>query len=202
MAAKKKTVETTEIVKHTPGKDRMLDTPEGKAKAEKFLLYARKGNYIEDCCKIAGISRTTFYRWVDASHKGDPQYKEFMTRLDQAQAESIADRLERIEQAGIAGDWKADAWFLERVYKEKFAADNKVVVEARVNQEVEAFIQKAQAVLSEQDYARLMSYLADEDKEDLVGSEITKSTNVQNAEIVEDNTDDKSNQEVQEVQEE
>lgn len=173
------------------GRKRIIDSKDWKSTEEKFLNYLKGGNYIEDCCKLVGISRYTFYDWVGKAKAGDPDYKAFMIKVEQAQAEAIANRLARIERAGELGDWKADAWWLERVYKDKFAADTKVIIETKIAQEVEAFVQKAQAVLPEQDFARLMAHLSDDplDKEDFVNDDIHNATNVRDAEIVPDDKD-------------
>ena len=69
-------------------------------------------------CKICGISKSTFYNWHNKGKKAnDGLFKEFYDEVEEAKAVAIALRLKRIYKAGEK-NWKADAWWLERVCNE------------------------------------------------------------------------------------
>lgn len=69
-------------------------------------------------CKICGISKSTFYNWHNKGKKAnDGLFKEFYDEVEEAKAVAIALRLKRIYKAGEK-NWKADAWWLERVCDE------------------------------------------------------------------------------------
>lgn len=69
-------------------------------------------------CKIGGISKSTFYNWHNKGKKAnDGLFKEFYDEVEEAKAVAIALRVKRIYKAGEK-NWKADAWWLERVCNE------------------------------------------------------------------------------------
>lgn len=61
----------------------------------------------------ANISDVTFYDWL----KTNPN---FSNAVKAAEARCIQTRLERIRAAGMAGNWTADAWVLERRFPQDF----------------------------------------------------------------------------------
>ena len=73
------------------------------------------GNSYESSCAMAGISRTTFYRWMDEAEsapEGHP-LREFRDTVKKACA--IAEhRNVMIIQKAAARHWQAAAWWLER----------------------------------------------------------------------------------------
>lgn len=83
-------------------------TPEVKAAIVEALS---QGVIIAHAVDSVGIGERTFYDWKDA----DPQFAADVMR---ARATSANRRIRRIEAAGEAGDWKADAWLLERQFRE------------------------------------------------------------------------------------
>jgi hypothetical protein len=60
-----------------------------------------------DACLIAGISEETFYAWQRTK-------PDFSDRILRARPNGWKSALERIRLAGIEGDWKADAEYLDR----------------------------------------------------------------------------------------
>jgi hypothetical protein len=64
---------------------------------------------------MGGINITTLLDW-EQGKGGIPKsaFREFRQRLDEAEAHAAMRKLARIENAGREGDWRADAWWLER----------------------------------------------------------------------------------------
>lgn len=81
-----------------------------------------KGYYIQTACQLVGIGESTFYRWLEQGEKAKSgPYREFWEALKRAEAYAEAKRVDNILKAGEMGDWKADAWYLERRYPERWA---------------------------------------------------------------------------------
>ena len=74
----------------------------------------RLGGSDRDACVYAGISEDTLARWR-------VQHADFAENLDRARMEGKLQRIGRIAQAGAKGDWRADAWYLERRWPEEYA---------------------------------------------------------------------------------
>lgn len=74
----------------------------------------------------AGITSQTFFRWLRMS----PHLRR---AVEEAEAESIYRRIKRIEDAALAGDPKADMWFLERSPVSRAYFGNRVDVSAEVS---------------------------------------------------------------------
>ena len=76
----------------------------------------------KDACLLAGISTASFCLWKKkGSEEGAPEvYSEFLEAIKEAEAGFKQKRLKNIRVAGDEGDWKANAWLLERKYPEQF----------------------------------------------------------------------------------
>ena len=70
------------------------------------------GGSDKDAYTAAGISKETFYQWM--------QKPEFSDQILRARARSKVLRIGRIKKHG-ENDWRADAWYLERRYPEEYA---------------------------------------------------------------------------------
>jgi transposase len=93
-------------------------TPE---RQQKFIDALSAGNYLEVAAHYAGISHTTFYRWMEqGKEQSSGQYHEFCAAVKKAQIDSEVARVARITQAASQGTWTADAWYLERRYPERW----------------------------------------------------------------------------------
>lgn len=82
-----------------------------------------KGMYIVDACAMFGISREVWYLWLKNAHrdpKAYPMCVKFMHMVQRAEAQSIYEHVNRIENASVMGDWKASAWYLERRHPTKY----------------------------------------------------------------------------------
>ena len=80
----------------------------------RLIEAVREGNYRETAARLAGIGRSTFYRWLDKARESpEGPYGDFAARLDAAEAEAEADAVRDIREAGRT-TWQARAWYLER----------------------------------------------------------------------------------------
>jgi transposase len=93
-------------------------TPEIK---DSICEYISQGNYLDTSCRLAGIDYTTFRGWmVKGEQEGKGEYFEFLRQVRLAEAQAEAERVRLILQAGRLDDWKANAWYLERKYPERW----------------------------------------------------------------------------------
>jgi transposase len=81
----------------------------------------KEGNYFDTSCKIAGISYSTFREWIiKGEQDGKGKFFDFSEAIKKAEAEAEAKRVEMILKAGMIQDWKANAWYLERKYPDRW----------------------------------------------------------------------------------
>jgi len=89
----------------------------------KFLRAIRAGNWIETCCDYVGINPDTYYEWMKRGEKtgeGNTIYREFRNAVLEARASAEIESVARIRVSGQKGNWKADAWYLERSHPERW----------------------------------------------------------------------------------
>lgn len=88
---------------------------------EKIVQRIRAGNTLDTAARSAGISESTFHRWI---RKGKDQergpYREFYEDVQQARADAEARHVAQIAEAA-KGNWRAAAWWLERNFPDKWA---------------------------------------------------------------------------------
>jgi hypothetical protein len=110
--------------------------------AENLIRLVGEGNYVSVACRAAGISKTTYFRWLEqgaayceaeaAGKKPIADHKVFVgfrRRIEAARAQAECDAIRKIRDAGEK-DWKSLAWLLERRYKQRWgtkAADTSSV---------------------------------------------------------------------------
>lgn len=87
----------------------------------KIVALLRAGNFAAAAARVAGISPRTFWRWMergeaDDEHDVESEFCQFWRSCDRARAEAEAIRVQHIATAGKEGDWRADAWWLERAH--------------------------------------------------------------------------------------
>jgi|PlaIllAssembly_1097288.scaffolds.fasta_scaffold01265_2 urease gamma subunit len=80
-------------------------------KKQKMARYLSKGLRLSEACVLAHVSKTELL-----TMRSDVDFEDFVQRC---QAALESDHLSNISEAG-AIDWKASAWFLERLYPEKY----------------------------------------------------------------------------------
>jgi transposase len=101
-------------------------------KTKKRLLAALKeGANQDEAASYAGISESTFYRWMErgeSEKKG--QYREFWEAVKRTESEAVMISLDTIRNAEKRGDWRAAAWKLERRFPDKWGKVDRQKVEA------------------------------------------------------------------------
>lgn len=83
------------------------------------------GGYVETAAAVAGVSKSTFFAWLE---RGDPEgakaenapYRAFRARIERARAQGETRAVTLIATAA-SKDWKAAAWMLERQFPERWA---------------------------------------------------------------------------------
>ena len=101
---------------------------------EKLFQYISEGNYLDTACRLAGVDYSTMRRWVQRGEKeGKGIYYDFGEMLKIAEAQAEAKRVSLILKAGEFDDWKANAWYLERKYPERWA--KKTTLDANIKSE-------------------------------------------------------------------
>jgi transposase len=143
--------------------------PKGKLTAERqdaIVKAIREGNPHDTAAQAAGIGKTAFYDWLrkgEESEKND-KYKKFYEAVKTAEATAEALRVRRINKAGLHGDWKADAWYLERRYPDKWgrrviSADVNHSGEVTERHEYEAQIEITQKLQADEEGRELLKQL-------------------------------------------
>lgn len=101
---------------------------------EKLCYYISQGNYFDTACKLVGIDYSTFRAWiVKGEEEGKGRFFDFSEAIKRAEAEAEAKRVELILKAGKYQDWKANAWYLERKYPDRWGKVDRL--EAHVKSE-------------------------------------------------------------------
>lgn len=104
-----------------------------KETTNKLCKYISEGNYLDTACKLAGLDYSTMRRWIlqgEEDKKG--VYFEFANALKLAEAKAEAKRVDNILKAGaLGGDWKANAWYLERKYPERWGRKDHIQAEVK-----------------------------------------------------------------------
>jgi hypothetical protein len=106
-------------------------TPENR----KAIIDALEGGcYIEDAVAFAGISRATYYSWMDlgvaerdrllADNTATPNpaladYLDFSDTVERARAKAVVRNVGIIQKAALT-TWQAAAWWLERTRPKQF----------------------------------------------------------------------------------
>lgn len=83
-----------------------------------------KGCSIRATCKIVGLSLQSWTDWKRRGETGEEPFARFLERTTRAIGEGLAGRVSNI--AG-AGDWRADAWMLERMHPDEFGKRTELV---------------------------------------------------------------------------
>ena len=101
------------VTKHPGGRPTKL-TPTVMAKIVELL---RAGSYRDVAAKSAGVTRSTLNLWFSrGSQAKSGIYREFVDAVERAMADAEARAVAQIAKAAAGGDWKASAWYLERMH--------------------------------------------------------------------------------------
>lgn len=96
-------------------------TPETQTQITRLI---QVGNTVEVAAEAAGISRSTFFSWMERGAEAGPKnkpFRDFRTAVEQARAEAEATLVARIAKAAQNGSWSAAGWLLERSVPERWA---------------------------------------------------------------------------------
>lgn len=102
-----------------PGRKTKL-TPE---RHQRFIQVIRAGNFIETACEYVGIHPDTYYGWMERAKQGGPRnqiYVEFAKDVQNARASVEIEVVARIRLEGNKGNLKANIFFLERSFPERW----------------------------------------------------------------------------------
>ncbi len=107
---------------------------------EKIVGVVASGCVLETGAAYAGVNTWTFRDWLrkgraDLALKRSNRYTRLVEALEEARAGAEVSRVARIAKAGIDGDWKADAWWLEHAMQDRYAVirsklEGKITVQA------------------------------------------------------------------------
>lgn len=89
--------------------------------------YIAAGNYIETACKMARISKPTYYVWRKKAEEGKSPYKQLFEEIERATAEAEARNVVKIQQAAN-DNWQAAAWYLERKHAERWGRKDQLLM--------------------------------------------------------------------------
>jgi hypothetical protein len=99
----------------------------------------RKGNYLVTACRLAGITRDTYYDWMTHARDRPDEYPEYVRLredVESAKAESEAELLEVVRETALSGapnTWQAAMTILERRHPDKFGKRDTTVIEGGEN---------------------------------------------------------------------
>ena len=102
-----------------PGRKTKL-TPELQ---QRFVQAIRAGNWIETSCDFVGIHPDTYYGWMERGQLGGARnqiYAAFSEAVRHAKATAEIESVARIRLAGSKGNLKADIFYLERAFPERW----------------------------------------------------------------------------------
>lgn len=102
---------------------------------DKIVKSLRAGNYRTTSAKVAGVSVSTFYLWLDKGKKGKRgPYIEFMQAVEKAEAEGQAALVATVNVAS-KDSWQAAAWILERKYPEEWGRKDALALSGKIAHE-------------------------------------------------------------------
>ncbi len=101
-----------------------------KTVAAKIVEALEAGNFQEPAARAAGVSRSTFHRWMqrgadDESFNRDSIYRTFRTAIKRAEAEAEVAAVKCVIDASET-KWQAAMTFLERKFPERWSRGERV----------------------------------------------------------------------------
>jgi len=88
-----------------------------EAITDEICRWLAQGCSIKATCKIVGIPQETFFAWRKRGEAGDEPFASFSERITREVGAGLSARLSKVIHAG---DWRADAWMLERMHPDEF----------------------------------------------------------------------------------
>lgn len=88
---------------------------------QQLLAAIAEGNYRETACRLAGISKQTFYNWLKRAEHGDEAATAFVDALEKAEAIAESELVRNVRKASTQPQfWAAGMTLLERKSPEKW----------------------------------------------------------------------------------
>ena len=101
---------------------------------ETLVQAIRAGNYALVAVQYAGISRSTFYRWMQKGQKAATGlYREFYEAIQLAESQAEV-RAVAILQSHMQDSWQAAMTFLERKFPERWGRKDRLKVDIEPRQ--------------------------------------------------------------------
>ncbi len=97
----------------------------------------RAGNWLETAAHAVAVTPESISHWKLRGHqdlsdgRGNSIYARFVQALTRAEADAEAASVARIRKAGQK-DWRAEAWYLERRYPERWVARQNFTLESAI----------------------------------------------------------------------
>ena len=101
---------------------------------EVVCAFLADGHQVREACLLAGIGKTTMYRWISTGQADEAAgcetvYTAFAEAVTLAEAELEASCLAKIRAAAEnPRSWTAAAWLLERRFPDRFSLRNRIQV--------------------------------------------------------------------------
>jgi len=93
-----------------------------KSVAKVIIDAVRRGNYIDDASRLAGMPSVCGAEWKQMGRDGKhADYVQFLIDIERAEADGVDKLIDYIQKAGEKS-WQAASWLLERKYPAKFGA--------------------------------------------------------------------------------
>lgn len=148
-----------------------FDDPVWQQKIDRLMDLIRKGIHIDTACKKIGLTRKTFYKWLEDARAGKSErHIEFARRVDEANADFEINVFDEIFKIGKGEKvWTALAWVMERKYPERYSPPGQQIkIVQEVSNQLEVLLKEVEKFVDPATYARLVNHLAqsEEDRED------------------------------------
>lgn len=141
-----------------------LEDPAWSERIDNLIKYIREGQYADVACKKIGLTRKTFYVWLeDGRNKKSPAHEEFLRRVNEATADCEINAVNTLLSICKKNEYVPGLiWFLERKFGNNWAPPaQQVRVVQEINDQLEGFIKKAEQVLGPELAAKLARNIAE-----------------------------------------
>ncbi len=107
---------------------------------DKASALLQKGLFEETVFTLLGIPKSTWYGWKERGQadieKGVKSiYSDFVDAIRKSESYAEMTAVEGVRSAGDAGDWRANAWYLERRFQDRWGQKIGMDISADVNVE-------------------------------------------------------------------
>lgn len=124
------------------------------------------GCTFEHAAELNCVGWTTLKTWMARGETGEEPYAAMWAAVTQARAIAKARAIANVRGGVLSGrgdipDWKAEAWWLERVYPAEFGPQQAVNV--KVEKELDHLLEVAKETLDEANYRKLIAKLVPEE---------------------------------------